>query len=135
MEEEFDGVISGVTNWGIYVELEGNSCEGMVPLQTLEDDFYIFDEDEYCLIGEHHKRVYRLGDKVRIRVVKANLVKKQLDFEIVKSYSDHRAADFEHVGKSTPRSNSKKGSTKRPSGRNNNSKKKSKVSRKNKSKR
>ncbi|MDD2563933.1 MAG: ribonuclease R [Salinivirgaceae bacterium] len=98
IEQEFDGVISGVTSWGIFVELDGNSCEGMVPLQTLEDDYYIFDEDEYCLIGEHHKRVYRLGDKVRIRVVKANLVKKQLDFEIIKSYSDHRASDYENVG-------------------------------------
>ncbi len=103
IEEEFNGVISGVTNWGLYVELEGNGCEGMIPLQSLEDDYYIFDEDEYCLIGEHHKRVYRLGDKVRIRVVRANLIKKQLDFELVKSYSDHKAADFENVGKNVQR--------------------------------
>jgi ribonuclease R len=103
IEQEFDGVISGVTNWGLYVELQGNSCEGMIPLQSMEDDYYIFDEDEYCLIGEHHKRVYRLGDKVRIRVVRANLIKKQLDFELVKSYSDHKAVDFENVGKNVQR--------------------------------
>ncbi|HOG18875.1 MAG TPA: ribonuclease R [Salinivirgaceae bacterium] len=97
LEQEFDGVISGVTNWGFYVELEGNSCEGMIPLQTLEDDYYIFNEDEYCLIGEHNRRIYRLGDKVRIRVVKANLMKKQLDFELVKSYVEHKDANFESL--------------------------------------
>ena len=97
LEQEFDGVISGVTNWGFYVELEGNSCEGMISLQSLEDDYYIFNEDEYCLIGEHNGRIFRLGDKVRVRVVKANLMKKQLDYELVKTYVKHKEAKFENV--------------------------------------
>ncbi len=95
--EEFDGIISGVTNWGMYVELEGNACEGMVPLQSLHDDFYIFDEDEYCLIGQRNRKVYRLGDNVRIKVVNANLLKKQLDFEMVENFSQHNKSDFDHI--------------------------------------
>ncbi len=95
--QEFDGVISGVTSWGFYVELNQNSCEGMIPLQSLEDDFYVFDEEEYCLIGENNKRIYRLGDKVRVRVVKANLMKKQLDFELVKTYITHQGSDSDNA--------------------------------------
>lgn len=82
--QEFEGVISGVTGWGIYVELE-NKCEGMVPISTLDDDFYIFDEKNYCLIGRHTHRKYQLGDIVRIEITRANLEKKQLDFGIIKT--------------------------------------------------
>ncbi len=81
--EEADGTISGVTDWGIYVELE-NKCEGMVSVSTLNDDFYIFDEKNYCLTGRHSHRTFQLGDSLRIRIVRANLEKKQLDFELVK---------------------------------------------------
>lgn len=82
--EEFDGVISGVTEWGIYVELEENKCEGMVPMRDLDDDFYIFDDQNYCITGRRTHNSYRLGDKVRIKVASANLEKKQLDFFLIK---------------------------------------------------
>lgn len=81
--EIFSGVVSGVTQWGIYVEIEENKCEGMVSVRSLKDDFYEYDEAEYALIGERTKRRYTLGDRLTIRVVNANLSKKQLDFELV----------------------------------------------------
>ncbi len=79
----FDGVISGVTEWGIYVELTENKCEGMIPIRALDDDYYTFDEKNYCLVGRRFRRKYQLGDELTVRVVKANLDKKQLDFELV----------------------------------------------------
>ncbi|MBQ8225682.1 MAG: ribonuclease R [Bacteroides sp.] len=79
----YDGVISGVTEWGIYVELNENKCEGMVAIRNLDDDYYEFDEKNYCLRGRLRNTVYSLGDAVTIRVVKANLERKQLDFELV----------------------------------------------------
>ncbi len=79
----FDGVISGVTEWGLYVELNENKCEGLVPLRDLNDDYYEFDEQTYCLIGRRNKHQYRLGDPITIRVAQANLERKQLDFELV----------------------------------------------------
>ncbi len=81
--QEFDGVISGVTDWGIYVELE-NKCEGMVSVNTLDDDFYIFDEKNYCLVGRHAHRKFQLGDVVHVEILRANLEKKQLDFRLIK---------------------------------------------------
>lgn len=78
--EEFDGVISGITEWGIYVELVENKCEGMVPIRDLDDDYYVMDDKNYCLIGRRHNKKFQLGDEVRIKVAKANLDKKQLDF-------------------------------------------------------
>lgn len=78
--QEFEGTISGVTEWGFYVEIDENKCEGMVSIRELEDDFYEFDEDNYCIVGRHHRKIYQLGDKINIRVAKANLVAKQLDF-------------------------------------------------------
>lgn len=81
--QDFQGSISGVTEWGFYVELEENKCEGMVSIRELEDDFYEFDEDNYCIVGRHHRKVYQLGDVVRIRVAKANLAAKQLDFALI----------------------------------------------------
>ena len=80
----FDGVISGVTEWGLYVELNENKCEGMVPIRDLDDDFYEFDEKNYCLIGRRRKRQYRLGDPVTIQVAQTNLERKQLDFKLVR---------------------------------------------------
>jgi len=76
----FDGVISGVTEWGLYVELSENACEGMVPIRDLDDDYYEFDEKTYSLVGTRKKQRYCLGDPMKIRVVKANLDRKQLDF-------------------------------------------------------
>ena len=76
----YDGVISGVTEWGLYVELNENKCEGLVPMRDLNDDFYEFDEKNYCLIGKRHKHIYRLGDPLTVKIAQANLQRKQLDF-------------------------------------------------------
>lgn len=81
--EVYDGVISGVTEWGLYVELDENKCEGLVPVRDLEDDYYEFDEKNYCLIGRRKKGRYQLGDKVTIQIARADLVKKQLDFALI----------------------------------------------------
>ena len=82
--QEFDGVISGVTEWGIYVEIIENKCEGMISLRELDDDFYIFDEKRYLIYGKHKNKQYRLGDSIRIIVAKINIQKRFLDFKIVK---------------------------------------------------
>ena len=78
----FDGVISGISEWGIYVELNESKCEGLVPMRDLDDDYYEFDEKNYCLRGRRNHHVYQLGDEVQVKVAKANLEKKQLDFEL-----------------------------------------------------
>lgn len=78
--KEFEGVISGVTEWGIYVELIENKCEGMVPIRDLDDDYYTFDEKNYCLVGRRYHKRYQLGDEITVKVARANLDKKQLDF-------------------------------------------------------
>ncbi len=78
----FDGVISGVNEWGIYVEIIANKCEGMIPIRDLDDDFYYFDENGYCLIGRRTHKRYNLGDEITIKVAKANLTKRYLDFVI-----------------------------------------------------
>jgi len=80
---EFEGVISGVTEWGIYVEIIENQCEGMIHIRELADDFYEYDEENYCIKGRSTGKVYTLGDRVSIEVVKADLQKKQLDFRLV----------------------------------------------------
>ncbi len=80
--EVFDGVISGVTEWGIYVEITANKCEGMIPIRDLDDDYYAFDEKNYCLVGRRHHRRYQLGDELRVKIAKTNLDKKQLDFAL-----------------------------------------------------
>lgn len=81
----FDGVISGVTEWGIYVELVENKCEGMIPIRDLDDDYYTFDEKNYCLVGRRYHKKFQLGDELTVRVAKANLDKKQLDFVLADS--------------------------------------------------
>ena len=81
--EVYDGVISGVTEWGLYVELAENMCEGLVPVRDLADDYYDFDEKNYCLIGRRRGVRYRLGDQVKVKVARASLEKKQLDFVLV----------------------------------------------------
>lgn len=81
--EIFDGVISGITEWGIYVELVENKCEGMIPIRDLGDDYYEMDDKNYCLVGRRHHKKYQLGDELTVRIAKANLDKKQLDFELV----------------------------------------------------
>lgn len=81
----FEGYISGVSKWGIWVQLEETKCEGMVPVKTLVDDFYYYDEENYCFIGQHSGRMYRIGSKVTVKVKDVNLAKKQMDFEFVNS--------------------------------------------------
>lgn len=78
----FDGVISGVTEWGIYVEIIENQCEGMIHIRELGDDFYEYDEENYCIRGRSTHKEYMLGDRVKVEVVKADLQKKQLDYKI-----------------------------------------------------
>lgn len=80
--EVYDAHISGIQSYGIYCEIDENHCEGMVPMRDLDDDYYDFDEKNYCLVGRRHHHKYQLGDAVRIRVAKANIEKKQLDFTI-----------------------------------------------------
>lgn len=81
--QEFDGKVSGVTEFGLYVEVEDTMCEGMVPLRMLLDDYYEFDERNFCLVGRRFHKRYGLGDKVRIRVERANLERRQLDFALI----------------------------------------------------
>lgn len=79
----FDGVISGVTDWGIYVELTENKCEGMISIKDLTGDFYFFDEKNYCISGMHSEKSYQLGSPVKVEIIRANLERKQLDFRLV----------------------------------------------------
>lgn len=79
-DQEFLGVISGVTEWGIYVEIIENKCEGMCRIRELKDDYYVFDESQYAMVGEISKNILQLGDEVYVKVKNADLVKKQLDF-------------------------------------------------------
>ncbi len=86
----FPALISGVSKWGIYAEIEGNKCEGMIPIGSLKDDYYMLDEDNYQVIGRRHGRCYKLGYPVHIRVRHVDLLKKQIDFELVEE--DDRVA-------------------------------------------
>ena len=81
--QQFAGVISGVTEWGIYVEIVVNKCEGLVRTRDLKDDYYSFDEQLYALVGRATGKMYQLGDEVMVRVKNTDLMKKQLDFEII----------------------------------------------------
>ena len=92
----FTGHISGVTEWGLYVELDETHCEGLVGIRGLDDDFYEFDEKNYCIRGRRRGRVYRLGDPITIQVARADLIKKQLDFVIV---DDENPANSHRIDK------------------------------------
>ncbi|WP_299533634.1 ribonuclease R [Ulvibacterium sp.] len=85
-DQEFIGVISGVTEWGIYVEIIENKCEGMVRIRDIKGDYYIFDEKEYALVGERTKEMYQLGDEVVVMVKKTDLIKRHLDFSLLGKY-------------------------------------------------
>ena len=82
-EKEFLGVISGVTEWGIYVEIVENKCEGMVRIRDIKDDYYVFDEKQYAIVGERSKKTYQLGDEVFVAVKNTDLVKRHLDFSLI----------------------------------------------------
>ncbi len=83
--EDFDGIISGVMEWGIFVELNDSKCEGLVHIRDLDDDFYIYDERNYCIIGQNNGKRYQLGDPVRVKLIRADLEKKQIDFLMLKN--------------------------------------------------
>ncbi len=80
--ETYDAHISGIQSYGIYCEVDENHCEGMVPMHDLDDDYYDFDEKNYCLVGRRHHHKYQLGDSIRIKVARANIEKRQLDFAL-----------------------------------------------------
>jgi ribonuclease R len=81
----YNGVITGVVEWGIYVELTENKCEGMIPIRDLDDDYYFLDEKNYCLEGRHRHRKFQLGDEIAVRIARADLDKKQLDFTLAEN--------------------------------------------------
>ena len=84
----FDGLISGISKWGIYVELKDSKCEGLIRYADLNDDFYYLDEENFRVIGQDYGNIYQLGDEVKIRVKDVNLIKKQLDFEMISKTND-----------------------------------------------
>ncbi len=80
--QKFEGIISGISEWGFYVELTENHCEGMVPMRDMDDDFYEYDDKNYCLVGVHTRRRFVIGQKVTIEIAKTNLAKRQMDFRL-----------------------------------------------------
>ena len=90
----YTGIISGVTEWGLFVELDDNKCEGLVSVRDLGDDYYDFDEKNFCLKGRSRGFTFRLGDKVTVSVARADLDKKQLDFNLVDSRFNRKNEDF-----------------------------------------
>ena len=82
-DEVFDGVITGVTEWGIYVEITKNKCEGMVRIRDIKSDYYIFDDEQYAIVGQSTKQMYQLGDDVKVSVKKTDLERKHLDFNLI----------------------------------------------------
>ncbi len=101
----FVGIISGVTEWGIYVEIIENKCEGMIRLRDINDDFYVLDPENYSIVGQRFKRKYQLGDEVNIKVKKVELTKKQIDFELV---TGEEPLNFTRKEKTNKSSKSKK---------------------------
>ena len=101
--EVFDAVISGVTEWGLYVELTENYCEGMISVRDLVDDFYQFDEKNYRMIGSRTKKEYRLGGEIKVQLAKANLAKKQLDFIIFDENAKATVQNARYIAKTTER--------------------------------
>ncbi|MBO7315999.1 MAG: RNB domain-containing ribonuclease, partial [Paludibacteraceae bacterium] len=79
----FDGIIVGITEWGVYVELNENKCEGMVSVRDLGTDYFEYDDKNYCIVGKRSGKKYQLGDDVTVRIARTNLAKKQLDLELV----------------------------------------------------
>jgi ribonuclease R len=82
--EEFDAIISGVTNYGLFVEITDLLVEGLIRVRDMEDDYYVFDEKKFQMVGKRTKKRYRLGDKVKIRVVRVNPEERQIDFSLVR---------------------------------------------------
>ena len=81
--EIYEGIISGVTEWGLYVEIIKNKCEGLVKISSIKDDHYILDQKSLCIKGYHRKKTYTLGDKVKIKIINVNTQKNQVDFKLI----------------------------------------------------
>ena len=90
----FDGLISGISKWGIYVELKDSKCEGMVRFSTLDDMYYI-DEENFRVVGQETRQIYRLGDAVKVRVEAVDLIKKQMDFTLVQAGKRKQSRHFD----------------------------------------
>jgi ribonuclease R/exosome complex exonuclease DIS3/RRP44 len=82
-DEIFEGVITGVTEWGVYVEIKSNKCEGMVRIRDIKSDYYVFDEKQYAIVGQNSKQLYQLGDDVKVKVKHTDLERKHLDFYLI----------------------------------------------------
>ena len=93
----FDGLISGISKWGIYVELVDSKCEGMVRYSTLDDMYYI-DEENFRVVGQETRQVYRLGDAVKVRIEAVDLIKKQMDFTLVQGGKRKQPRHFDRSG-------------------------------------
>jgi hypothetical protein len=116
--EVYTGVISGVTEWGLYVELEENKCEGLVPIRDLADDYYDFDDRNYCLVGRAHNHRYRLGDVVTVQVARADIQKKQLDLALVDEKNPPRTLEQLAKGQKSGRPTGEKVGNRKKKGRN-----------------
>ena len=116
--EVYTGVISGVTEWGLYVELDENKCEGLVPIRDLADDYYDFDDRNYCLVGRAHNHRYRLGDVVTVQVARADIQKKQLDLALVDEKNPPRTLEQLAKGQKSGRPSSEKVGNRKKKGRN-----------------
>lgn len=113
VNEVYDGIVSGVTEWGLFVELDENKCEGLIPIRELAADYYDLDERNYCLVGRCSNVRYRLGDKVRVRIIRANLERKQVDFAFADEESKGEDGMGRVVSVAQALSNSEKRSGKR----------------------
>ncbi len=118
--EVYEGLISGVTEWGLYVEIIENKCEGMIRLRDLDDDFYEFDDTNYCVTGSRTHRKYTLGDNVKVQILRCDLVRKQIDMRLVNGDSplpiDSPKSSRTNSGpRSTPKNKSDRGPKKKSS--------------------
>ena len=81
--QHFEGIISGVTERGIFIELTESKCEGFIPIQQIPEDYFVFEPHNYCMVGQHTKQTYRLGDPVEVSLLKTNLIKRQIELEFI----------------------------------------------------
>ena len=105
--QEFPALISGVSKWGIYAEIEENKCEGMISLGSLQDDYYYLDEDNYQVIGRRYGRQYKLGDSIRIKVLRVDMEKKQMDFALIETEEPITPRNNKPEKKQTPKAKRK----------------------------
>ena len=107
MGEEFIGIISGLNEWGIFVQLVENNIEGTVLIRDIEEDFYVYDEANYCLIGEYSGNKFQVGDKIKVKVARADLEKRQLDFILVEKITDYKQTEEDIKSQATNKKQNK----------------------------